>query len=141
LDGMSAMDNWPVQYAFQAFARSQPNLAFYKIDVGHHFRDRMLYLDACVHLDEVQRVIFIHQELNGSGIHITDGGKRLLEYASDFLAQFRSHLGRRRFFQQFLVPPLNGALPFPEADDVAVLVRENLEFNVPRTLYEFLHVE
>src|SRR5579863_816898 len=37
--------------------------------------------------------------------------------------------------------PLNRALAFPQADDVAILISQNLELNVPRPLDKFLHVE
>ncbi len=37
--------------------------------------------------------------------------------------------------------PLYRTLPFPQADNVAVLVGQNLELDVPWPLDEFLHVE
>src|SRR5690348_2755025 len=37
--------------------------------------------------------------------------------------------------------PLNAALALAQADHIAVLVRENLEFDVPRVLDVLLHVE
>ena len=46
-----------------------------------------------------------------------------------------------RFFQQLLMAALDGALALSEADDVAVLVGQHLEFDVARVLDVLLHVE
>ena len=51
------------------------------------------------------------------------------------------HHHRRRFFHQLLVPPLDAALALAQAHDVAVLVGQYLELDVPRPLDELLHVE
>src|SRR4029077_16278575 len=40
----------------------------------------------------------------------------------------------------FLVAPLHRAVALAEVNDVAVAVRQHLEFDVPRALQEFLHV-
>ena len=92
LDGVSAMQDGAVQHVLQALARGQQDLALHQIHIRDHFRDRMLHLDARVHLDEVQLAIFIHQEFDGAGVHIADVGKRLAQNLSDLVAQLRSDL-------------------------------------------------
>src|SRR5439155_25671902 len=47
------------------------------------------------------------------------------------------HGWRWRFFDQFLVPPLDAALPLAERDHAAMTVGENLDLDVPR-LHEIL---
>ena len=49
--------------------------------------------------------------------------------------------GLATLLDQLLVPPLHGAVAFPEVDDVAVLVGEDLHFDVPRVLDVLLHVD
>ena len=65
----------------------------------------------------------------------------MLENFANLLAKFRRHSYRRRFFQQFLVPPLDGTLALSEADDCTVLIAQYLKLDVTRVLYIFLHVE
>ena len=54
------------------------------------------------------------------------------------MAHFRRDEGRRRFLDDLLVPALDAALAFVEVEDVAVLVAENLDFDVARIEDEFL---
>ncbi len=58
--------------AAQLFAGRDQDLRLHQVDVGRHLGDRMLHLDARVHLDEVQAAVFVHQELDGAGIHVAD---------------------------------------------------------------------
>ncbi len=72
---------------------------------------------------------------------VADLAERFADDVSDFLAQLGRHPYRRRFFDQLLVAPLNRALALPQADDVAVLVAQHLEFDVARVLDISLHVK
>ncbi len=140
-DGMATMQNWTVQDIFQALAGGQQNLALHQVHVRDHFSDGMLHLNTRVHLDEVELPVFIHEELYGAGIHVANFRQRLAEHLPDLVAQFRRHLRGWRFLQQFLVPTLNGTFALTQTDHVAILVCQNLEFDVPRALYELLHIE
>ena len=64
-----------------------------------------------------------------------------LEGLGDLFAHLGRHLQRGRFFDQLLVAALDGALALAEGDDVAVLIGQHLELDVPRALDELLHVE
>ena len=111
----------------------------------------MLDLDARVHLDEVKARLFIfisisifvrvHEEFDGAGIVVADSAERFADDIPDFLAQLGRHLYGRRLFDQLLVAALNRALAFPQADDVAVLVGQYLEFDVARVLDILLQVK
>ena len=64
---------------------------------------------------------------------------------SNHFAQVFPLLGRDlqaevRFFNQLLVPALNGAFALAERHHIAVLVSQYLKLNVARPLNEFLHV-
>ena len=48
---------------------------------------------------------------------------------------------RRSFFDHFLVAPLDGAFAFAERNDAAVMVGENLDFNVVRLFQIFFEIE
>ena len=74
----------------------------------------------------------INQELNRAGVGVIRG----LRHADRNLAHPAPHVGvddrRRRFFQHFLMTPLQRALAFAKVDRVAVLVGEHLHLDVPR---------
>jgi hypothetical protein len=125
----------------QLFACRDPDLRFDQIGAGHKLRHRMLYLDSRIHLDEVDRAVAgVHQELDGARVGVADLLQRLHYLRAHFLAKFRIEHRRRRFLDQFLVAPLNRALPLAQVNHFAVLVAEHLEFDVPRALDEPLGV-
>src|SRR5439155_24673903 len=47
---------------------------------------------------------------------------------------------RWRFFQNFLMPPLDGALALAEMDNVSMFIGQDLHLNVPRVCDQFLDV-
>ena len=72
LDGVTATQNRAVQYIFETFSSGDQNLALHQINICDHFRDRMLNLNARVHLDEVKPSVFVHQKFDCAGICVTD---------------------------------------------------------------------
>jgi hypothetical protein len=70
-------------------------------DVGerHHFRHRMLDLDARVHFHKVKRTVLVEQKLERPGARITDLLARFHGDRAHPLALFGRDDRRRRFFQ------------------------------------------
>ena len=56
----------------QLLARGNQDLALHQVDAGDELRNRMLHLDARVHLDEVEVAVLVHQELDGAGVGVAD---------------------------------------------------------------------
>ena len=83
---------------FQLFARRNPDLRFNQIGAGHKLRYRMLYLDARVHFDKINRAILVHQEFDCACIGVADFLQRLHHFRAHFLAHFRIQHWRRRLF-------------------------------------------
>ena len=98
------------QNGVEPFARGNPQLRLNEIHSRDGFGDGVLHLDAGVHLDEVELAVFVHQELNGTGVLIADLGETTAKGFADLLAHLRRYLQRRRFFNQLLMAALNGAL-------------------------------
>src|SRR5581483_10405367 len=140
-DCMPAMHDGAMQDAVHALAHRQQDLAFHQVDIRHHLRDRVLHLDARIHLDEVEAAVLVHEELNRPGIDVADLGEGSAEHAANFLAQFRGDLGGGRFLQQFLMAALNAALTLTQTDYVSVRVSQNLEFNMAWVFDIFFHVQ
>ena len=61
-----------MQHVFKPVPSGEQYLAFHQIHIRHHFRDRVLHLNARIHFDEIKLPVLVHQELNRSGIHISD---------------------------------------------------------------------
>ena len=101
----------------------------------------MFHLNARVHFNEVEAFIFIHQELDGAGVLISDLTQGVLQLFANLFTQLWRNAGGRRFFQQLLMPALNAAFAFAECHYLAVLVGENLKLDVARSLDKFFHVQ
>ena len=109
------------------------DLQLHQVDAGDHLGHRVLDLDARVHLHEVEAAVAVEQELDRAGVLVADRRGRARTAASPIsLAQLRRQRRRRRLLDQLLVPALDRALALAEVDDVAVLVAEDLELDVPR---------
>ncbi len=103
------------------------NLRLDQIHARDHFRDRMLDLNARVHLDEVEIAGFFAQKLNRAGARIADFLQRLDDLRADALPGRCVERGRRRFLEKFLMAALERAFAFAEMDHVAVIDRPALE--------------
>ena len=125
----------------ETLAGGNAQLRLHEVDAGDGFGDRVLHLDARVHLDEVELAVLVHKELDGAGVLIADLGEAAAEGLADFFAHLGRDLERRRFFDQFLMAALDGALALEQRGHVAVLVGKDLELDVARLLDELLHVE
>src|SRR5207248_485263 len=97
-----------------------------EIEARHHLGDRMLHLQARVHLEEVVVALAIDEELHGARIHVARGLRDAARRLAELLSQPVVHEGRRALFDQLLVATLDGALALAEVDHVAVRVREDL---------------
>src|SRR5262249_42255770 len=139
-DGVSLRSDGTVQNAAQLLAGGDQNLALHQIDAGHHFGDRVFYLNARIDLDEVQVPGFVHQKLDRARIGIAYNTDSLAQLFGNSAAHLRQERGRRRFLEQFLMAPLDAALALAEDLDIAVLVREHLKLNVARAVNKFFDV-
>ena len=72
LDRMARRRDQPLRIEVERLAAGDPYLPPHEIDAGHHFRDRMLDLQARVHLQEVEGAVVIEKELDRAGVRIAD---------------------------------------------------------------------
>ena len=99
------------------------NLRAHEVDAGDHFRDRVLHLDARIHLDEEPFVpVQVVEEFHGAGVVVTD----LLGDARRRKAKLLAHMivqpDARRDLDDLLMAPLHRAIALVQMQDVAVLV-------------------
>src|SRR5579862_3662354 len=92
----------------------------------------MLHLQARVDLEEVERSVGVDDKFDGSGVVVADGPRERDRRGTHPVAQRFVDGGRGGLLDDLLIATLDGTLAFEAVDDVAVLVPEDLDFNVAR---------
>ena len=123
----------------QPIPLSHQNLRAHQVDSGHNFSHRVLNLDARIHLDEVPTPrIRIEQEFDCAGVAEARGLHQAHRRRAKLAANRRIEIRSRRDFDHFLMPALHRAIALPQMQHVAMIVAENLHFDVPRARQIFL---
>ena len=122
------------------FAGAHPDHLAHEVDAVTLLGDRVLDLQACVHLQEVERAARV-EELDGAGADVADLLGEVAGGLAHLLAQLRSQHGARRLLDQLLVTTLHRALALAVVHDVAVLVGHDLDLDVARLEHELLEVD
>ena len=112
------------------------------VDAGDHFGHRVLDLDARIDFDEIELAgVCVLQELDGAGIEVPDGAPDAqAEFAEFKPLRFVEENGRRAL-DDLLVATLHRAVALVEVHQVAVLVAEDLHFDVARAPHQLLEVD
>ncbi len=136
---------WPVCVIWrwrhgQIAAGRDFDLRLDEIDADHPLGHRMLDLEARVHLEKIEVLLLIEKKLQRSRADVTDRARALDGDASDAPPGAVIHSRRRRFFDDFLMASLDRAFPIVEMNDMAVIVGEHLDFDMPRFLDKLLDV-
>ena len=139
LDG-AALDHDPALIQLelgQSEAFGDFDLVLDQIDARHLLRDRVLHLEPGVHLDEIVAAGLVHEELDRSGVFVTDVLAEPDGVGRHLIAHPGVQVGRRGNLHHFLVTALDGTVTFVQVDNIAGPVAKDLHLNVPRTLDEF----
>ena len=110
------------------------DLGLDQVAAGDHLGDRVLHLDARVHLDEVVVPLLVEQELHGAGVAVADLPGDLQRVGAERFALPPGQAERGGEFHHLLVAPLDGAVALVEVDQVAVAVAQHLHLDVLRVL-------
>ena len=140
LDGMAG-DEERILVGRQHFAARDAQLPFDEIMAGDRLGDRVLDLEAGVHLHEVKgRVtlgidrVEIEDELHRASAFIADGmGGSGCGDTQDMAQAFRQ-AGGRGFLDDLLVAALQRTIAFEQVDDIAMAVGKDLHFDMARAL-------
>src|SRR6202171_2595164 len=90
----------------------------------------MLHLKACIHFEEVEISLGVHQKLHCSRVRVARFARQPHGSFAHSTAQFGSHEGRWRFLDHLLVPALHRAFALTEVHDVAMCIAEYLDVDV-----------
>ena len=111
----------------------------HQVDARDGFGHRVLHLQAGVHLQEVEALVFTDHKLHRARrlvLHRFGQGHRLLTHG------FACGIADERrwcFFNHFLVTALNGALALVQVNHVAMAVAQHLNFNVTGLFHKLLN--
>ena len=115
----------------QGLALGDQDLRAHDVDAGHLLGDGVFDLDARIDLDEVETLgLHIHQELDRAGAFVIDRRAYLLAQCAQLFALGLGQIWGRGALHDFLVAPLDRAVPLPEVIQMAVLVAEDLHLDV-----------
>ena len=101
-------------------AGSRAQLPFHEVDAGNEFGHGVLDLQPRIHFHEIKLLRWIEKKFDCSGADVADGARREYCSLSHGAAHVGSHPGRRRFFDDFLVTPLHGAVTIVQRHHIAV---------------------
>ena len=114
----------------EGLARGDSQLRGHQVDVGHFLGDRVLDLDARVHLDEDVPAVLAEEELDRTGVDVADVAGELHGRCADLVAQRWVKVGGRGELDHLLMTALYGAVPLEEMDHVASGIGEDLHLDV-----------
>ena len=124
----------------QRLTGCDPDLRADQVDVGDLFGDRVLHLDARVHLDKDVVAVLAQQEFHGAGVHVADVPGELHGISTDPCSQVGGQVRRRRDLDHLLVATLHRAVALEQVDDLAGRVAEHLHLDVPGPDHRLLQV-
>ncbi len=124
----------------EGLARSNPQLLLHEIQAGHHLGHRVLDLEARVHLEEVETAVPVDEELDGPGVAVTASTSNSQGCVPDRLSLAIGEAHGRCLLDELLVAALDRAVALAEVQLVAVIVDDDLSFDVPRILQVLLDV-
>ena len=105
-------------------------LQFDQIEPGDRFGDGMFDLQSRVHFHKIEFAALVEQEFQRAGALIADRFYRGDRDRAHPRPQSWRDRRRRRFLDQFLMPPLHRTIALAEMDGVAVAIAEHLDFDV-----------
>ena len=114
----------------QGAALGDEDLCPHQVHAGDHLGDRVLHLNPGVHLNEVVVAVPVHQELHRARVDIAHVAGHLHRVGVEPVPDLLGHAPGGGVLHHLLVPPLEGAVPLPQVHHVAVLVAQNLHFDV-----------
>ena len=113
----------------EGLARGDADLPGDEVEAGDELGDRVLDLEAGVHLEEEELAVLV-EELDGAGVVVAARLGDLDRGVAHRLADVVGEGGRRALLDELLVAPLRRAVALAEPERVAVLVGEHLHLDV-----------
>ena len=139
LDGV-ALEHDLVLGEAERRAGGDADLLAHQVDAGDRLGDRMLDLQAGVHLDEEELAVLV-QELDGADAEVAELAHGVDHDLADPVALLGVEGGRGGLLQHLLVAALQRAVALAQMHDVAVAVGDHLDLDVARLAEVLLQID
>ncbi len=115
---------------------------FHQIDAEHFFGDGMFDLKARIDFEEISFVTrHIVDEFHRAGGFIVHRPSQRERGIAQLRPQLGAQIRGRRFLDDFLVAALGRAIAFPQGDDAALAITENLHLDMARRRHKALQIK
>ena len=104
------------------------------------FRHRMFHLQAGIHFQEVEVLVFVHHKLQRPGTIITDSLASFHRHFQHLLPSLFLHKRRRTFLYHLLVTTLDRTFTFVQMDYIPILISHYLHLDMVRILYVLFNI-
>ena len=84
--------------------------------------------------------VAVQQKFHSARALVADGLRRFHGGPAHLLPQFRRQAPGGGFFNELLIPALDGAVPVSQVDDMALPVRQNLKLDVPGFQHQLFQI-
>ena len=121
-------------------AGGDADLLAHQVDAGHRLGDRMLDLQAGVHLDEVELAVLV-EELHGAGAAVLELAHRRGGQLADHPALLGVQRRRGGLFQHLLVAALQRAVALAEMHAGSHAVAQHLDLDMARMVEILLEID
>ena len=126
----------------QRLARRNFNLRANQVNAGDCLGYAVLDLNARINFHEVKIIRRqVQQELDRADVGVVNALCGFDCKLADLLAHFGRQSNGRRLFQKFLVAALNRTFALAQMNHAAEIIRDDLNFNVPRTFNVMLEIK
>src|SRR6185295_19806412 len=105
-----------------------------QINARDHLGHRVLDLQPRVHFDEVELARRRENKFDRAGIRVANRASGRERGLAKLFAQFWTDGRRRTLFNDLLMAALNRALAFEQVNQIAVMIAEDLHFDVTCSL-------
>ena len=115
------------------------NLSLDEVDTGDNFGDRMFHLDSWIDFDEIPLLrIHVVQKLHRAGVAIIRFACQPHCCIAQFRADARWQIRGRCNLNDFFMPQLHRTIALVKMQQIAMMIGENLDFQMPRPRQIFL---
>jgi hypothetical protein len=111
-----------------------------QIQAGCHLGNRMLNLQAGVHLKEVKLSTPVN-EFHGPGVSVSSRPRDASGSLANLFADISRESRRRRFLEDLLETPLHRTFPFEQVHDIPEAITENLNLDMPWSFHKPLGIQ
>ena len=139
-DGVTAHDE-VLLLEGDRLTRRDAKLLADEVNAGDLLGDRMLDLNAGVHLAEIEVAVLVNEKLDGARTAVADALGQRNRRARHFFAQLRRYKCGRAFLDELLVAALYRALALEQVHHVAEAVAEDLHLDMARIMDIFFHIQ